>query len=69
LENNQASTKREKELGNYIIVQEEKGWKREITIKDEIDRHSLVTGQPNQIKGLSQPEVPDPKYKRPTHAG
>ncbi len=26
-------------------------------------------GQPNQIKVLSQPEVPDPKYKCPTHAG
>jgi hypothetical protein len=34
LENNQANTKREKELGNYLIVQEEKEWKREITIKD-----------------------------------
>ncbi len=27
----------------YLPVQEEKGWKREITIKDEIDRHGLVS--------------------------
>ncbi len=49
---------REKGLGNYLPVQEEKGWKREITIKDEIDRHGLVSpirlkASPNR-KSLTQ---------------